>query len=131
MWLLKIPPLNNKSYAFIELSTMTGLGVSENLLIIPGGVKLGKIVAILIVIILCLGCGDHVKESKAELQRRNIEFSDMNFLTYVTKGDIQVVTLFLDSGMNPNIRIKDKPAVFGKIKINKMAANFLIDHLPT
>ncbi|WP_156779552.1 hypothetical protein [Desulforamulus reducens] len=25
MWLLKIPPLNNKSYAFIELSTVLTL----------------------------------------------------------------------------------------------------------
>lgn len=47
-----------------------------------------------------------------DLNRRNIEFTEEEFIDSVKRGDVELVRIFLKSGMNPNTKIeKEWPAL--------------------
>jgi hypothetical protein len=45
----------------------------------------------------------NVEDAKQKLESMSIKLSDESFLTYVNAGDLDVVSLFLDSGISPDV----------------------------
>lgn len=54
--------------------------------------------------LLLLACGKSPEDARKELGQMNIEYSEASFIKCAERGDSLAVKLFLDSGMDPNIK---------------------------
>ncbi len=57
---------------------------------------------VLIGLLLHLACSAPEKKAKERLASRNIDYSEKSFLDSVARGQTEIVSLFLASGMSPN-----------------------------
>lgn len=54
--------------------------------------------------VLLLACEQSPENARRELGKLNIEYSEASFVTCAERGDFLAVKLFLQSGMNPNVK---------------------------
>ncbi|MDI6782955.1 MAG: ankyrin repeat domain-containing protein [bacterium] len=60
----------------------------------------------LLLVFVFTAYGMTAKQAKIELKKINIEYSESEFLYRAKEGDTTAVSLFLDAGMNPNVKDK-------------------------
>ncbi|MBN1224845.1 MAG: ankyrin repeat domain-containing protein [Candidatus Aminicenantes bacterium] len=63
---------------------------------------------ILIFSVLLISCSSSEKKARDRLEQSGTSYSETNFYEAVTKGETEVVNLFLAAGMSPNVRINDR-----------------------
>lgn len=72
------------------------------------------------------GCADVREKAKSELAKKNIAFDGVSFVKNAELGDVETVKLFLNAGMDPNIKGENgrtplhAAANFGKKDITEM-----------
>jgi len=57
----------------------------------------------LVLLVLFISCASPEKKAKERLDQLGIEYSEINFYDAVTKGELEVVKLFIEAGMSPNV----------------------------
>lgn len=66
---------------------------------------------------------------KAELKERGLPLSISEFIKYIKKGDVEIVKLYLDAGINPNVNFyTDYPIYFsakeGRYEVTKLLLEY-------
>ncbi|MFQ5740168.1 MAG: ankyrin repeat domain-containing protein [Acidobacteriota bacterium] len=56
------------------------------------------------ILTLVAACSFNPNESRSELRQRGIAWNEQAFLEHAKKGDREVLTLFLEGGMDPDTR---------------------------
>lgn len=64
----------------------------------------------LVCLLLLCGCTRSQEDALEELQARRIPFTEKVFLNYLLQGDAEVVELFIDAGVDPNMKVDVREA---------------------
>jgi len=65
---------------------------------------IGKYCSLITLLVFVASCGGGVEEARRELRTLGVSFTEKAFIETATKGDIVAVELFLEAGMNPDVR---------------------------
>ncbi len=63
-----------------------------------------KIFALMALLLVLLSCSSVEKRSRQRLDKMGVEYSEKEFFNSITKGRTEIVSLFLLSGMSPDIK---------------------------
>lgn len=66
----------------------------------------GRLILLLIITTALTGCGKSEKAIQ-ELARLNVDYSESSFIESSRQGNAEAVKLFLDAGMNTEVKTRD------------------------
>jgi ankyrin repeat protein len=64
--------------------------------------------ALLLMLVSCSSSDKEGREAKNRLAEMGIEFDEQSFLSHVVQNQPEVVNLFIEAGMDPNVAVEDK-----------------------
>lgn len=69
-----------------------------------------RITTLALCLLLLCSCTRSQEDALEELQARRIPFTEKVFLNYLLQGDSEIVELFIDAGVDPNLKVDVREA---------------------
>lgn len=76
-----------------------------------------RITSYLLFVLLLCGCTRSQEDALEELQARRIPFTEKVFLNYLLQGDTEIVELFIDAGVDPNLKVDVREAGYPTVPV--------------